>query len=296
MGLVRWLQPPRRTLTVFLGLVLLLGGALGLLGWQWLKQDRALERQRLQDGLELAADQMAAKLQQSLADLESYLSFVPGPAGPRPPDGIVVARATKGAFDSYPPDGLLFYPVLPDPEEPPAAAFAAGETLEFQRNDPVRAAAVFRELARSSDPGVRAGALLRLGRNLRKTGRNEEALRAVRRARPARPDLRLRTSGGAPGAGSGRHGARSARKARRAPKGSRPSARGPVERPMDARPARLGVSSGGSGTLAGADRSRPSASGTPFRSRSPRNRFTAYGRTSRKRKGAGSRSSRAGRC
>jgi signal transduction histidine kinase len=66
--------------------------------------------------------------------------------------------------------------VIPDGEEPPAATFVAGETLEYQRNDPAKATEVFRELARSPDPGVRAGALLRLGRNLRKTGRNEEAL------------------------------------------------------------------------------------------------------------------------
>ena len=48
--------------------------------------------------------------------------------------------------------------------------------LEFQRNDPAKAAEAFRGLTRSSKPGVRAGALLRLGRNLRKTGRSEEAL------------------------------------------------------------------------------------------------------------------------
>ena len=142
MGLALWLRPPRRTLAVFLCLMLVLGGALGWLGWKFVKQDRALEGQRVQERLELAADHMAAALQQNLADLESYLSFVPSPGA----------------------------------KEPPAATFVAGETLEYQRNDPAKAAEVFRELAQSPDPGVRAGALLRLGRNLRKTGRHEEAL------------------------------------------------------------------------------------------------------------------------
>jgi signal transduction histidine kinase len=178
MGLALWLRPPGRTLAVFLCLMLVLGGALGWFGWQLLKQDRALEGQRLQERLELAADHMAAALQQSLTDLENYLSFVPSPGAKVPPDGVLVLQVTKRIVNAYPPGCLLYYPVIPDGEEPPAATFVAGETLEYQDNDPAKAAEVFRELARSPDPGVRAGALLRLGRNLRKTGRHEEALQA----------------------------------------------------------------------------------------------------------------------
>ena len=178
MGLALWLRPPRRTLAIFLCLMLVLGGALGWLGWKFVKQDRALEGQRVQERLELAADHMAAVLQQSLADVESYLSFVPSPGAKEPPDGMMVLQVTKRTVNAYPPGCLLYYPVIPDGEEPPAATFAAGETLEYRRNDPAKAAEVFRKLARSQDPGVRAGALLRLGRNLRKTGRQEEALQA----------------------------------------------------------------------------------------------------------------------
>lgn len=178
MGLALWLRPPGRTLAVFLCLMLVLGGALGWLGWKFVKQDRALEGQRMQERLELAADHMAAALQQSLADVENYLSFVPSPDAKEPPDGVMVLQVTKRTVNAYPPGCLLYYPVIPDGEEPPAATFAAGETLEYQRNNPAKAAEVFRKLARSSDPGVRAGALLRLGRTLRKTGRHEEALQA----------------------------------------------------------------------------------------------------------------------
>ena len=176
MRLALWLQPPRRTLAVFLCLMFVLGGALGWLGWKLVKQDRALEGQRVQERLELAADHMAAALQQSLTDLESYLSFVPSPGANEPPDGVMVLQVTKRTVNVYPPGCLLYYPVIPDGEEPPAATFVAGEALEYQRNDCAKAAEVFRELARSPDPGVRAGALLRLGRNLRKIGRHEEAL------------------------------------------------------------------------------------------------------------------------
>jgi len=158
--------------------MLVLGCALGWLGWQLLKQERALEGQRLQESLELAADHMAAALRQSLTDLESYLSFVPSPGATEPPDGLIVLQVTKRTVNGYPPGHLLFYPVIPDSKEPPAGIFASGEILEYQQNDPGKAAEVFRKLARSSDPGVRAGALVRLGRNLRKSGRNQEALQA----------------------------------------------------------------------------------------------------------------------
>jgi signal transduction histidine kinase len=177
MGLARWLHPPGRTLAVFLFLMIILGGALGWLGWQWLKQDRALEGQRLQERLETAADRMTAALQQNLSELEANLSFTPGARGPELPEGVLVLQATKRSVDSYPPGGLLYYPVIPEGEEPPAACFVAGETLEFRLNDPAKAADVFEELARSADPKLRAGALLRLGRNLRKIRRYKEALR-----------------------------------------------------------------------------------------------------------------------
>ena len=178
MGLAVLLRPPGRTLLIFLCLMLVFAGALGWLGWQWLKQDRALERQRLQERLELAADHMAAELQRSLMDLEGFLSFVPSPGAKKPQNGVAVLQGTKHSVNVYPPGSLLFFPAIPDAEDPPAATFIAGEMLEFQLNDSAKAAEAFRKLARSPDAGVRAGALLRLGRNLRKIGRQEEALQA----------------------------------------------------------------------------------------------------------------------
>ncbi len=177
MGLNRWLPAPR-PLAVFLFLMCVLGGGLGWLGWQFLKQDRALEGQRAQERLELAADSMAASLRQDLAEFESWLSWVPDSDTNAPPEGMLVLRATAHALDAYPFERLLFHPVIPDGEEPPDSAFAAGEVLEFRKNDTAEAAEVFRKLSRSADPGVRAGALMRLGRNLRKAGRYEEALQA----------------------------------------------------------------------------------------------------------------------
>jgi signal transduction histidine kinase len=177
MGSFLGLRPPGRTLALFLCLMLVLGSALGWLGWQFLKQDRALEKQRTQERLELAADHMAAALQKSIADLEKFQNFVPDSKTEEPPEGIVVLNMTKPSIVTSPPGRLLFYPVIQNDEESPSEAFAPGEVLEHQRNNPAAAAKFFQKLARSKDPGIRAGALLRLGRNFRKTGRPEDALK-----------------------------------------------------------------------------------------------------------------------
>jgi signal transduction histidine kinase len=178
MPFAQWLRPPRHVLAIFLAIMLVSGGALGWLGWQVLEQDRSLERQRVQERLDLAADHVAASLERNFSDLDNHLNFLPGPAAKEPPEGVVVLLATERAVNVYPSGRVLFYPAAAVSDEPPAATFAEGEKLEFQRNDPTKAAEFFRPLARSPDPRVRAGALLRLGRNLRKAGRNEEALEA----------------------------------------------------------------------------------------------------------------------
>jgi signal transduction histidine kinase len=176
MPFSQWFRPPRHVLTVFLCLMCVFGGAMGWFGWQLLRQERSLERQRVQERLEQAADHMAATLQRSLSELETYLGFVPGPGVKQPPEGVALLRATERTITVYPPARLLYYPATPGGQEPSAAAFIEGEKLEFQQNDPGKAAEAFRKLARSPNPAVRSGALLRLGRTLRKTGRNQEAL------------------------------------------------------------------------------------------------------------------------
>jgi signal transduction histidine kinase len=176
MSFAHWFQPPRHVLAVFLCIMLVFAGALGWLGWQFLQQDRSLERQRMQERLEQAADHVASLLQRTLLGLDNYLSLTPDRAAKELPEGVVVVLAAQRTVNVYPPGRLLYYPFVPAAEEPPAAAFAEGENLEYQRNDPAKAAEVFRALARSPSPAVRAGALMRLARNLRKMGHPEEAL------------------------------------------------------------------------------------------------------------------------
>jgi signal transduction histidine kinase len=174
--LARWFRPPRRTLTVFLCLMIVLGAALGWLGWQVIERDRLAEQGRVQERLELATDHIAAALQSSLASLDRGVASGADPAPANLPDGVAVLRVTPRSLTVHPDSSLLFQPVGARDDDPAAAIFAEGEALEFGSNNPAAASEIFMRLARSPRPDVRAGALVRLGRTLRKTGRSEAAL------------------------------------------------------------------------------------------------------------------------
>jgi signal transduction histidine kinase len=165
---------PRRLQGLFLAVTLLFAAAVGWLGWRLLEQDRALARQRRLEQLEAAADRVAGALYRRLAELEETLDH-PG-AGSLPP-GTVLLRARGGSLEISPPNALLYHPFVPEARQTPPAVFAASDELEFRRDDPAAAAAALRPLAGSADLAVRAAALARLGRNLKKSGRQDEALR-----------------------------------------------------------------------------------------------------------------------
>ena len=170
-----WLRPPRHLVVLFLGITLVLIVALGWLGGRLLQQDRALERQRVQDRLELAADRAAAAFARRLAAIEDSLarlsatpqSELPIAAGryanQLTSDALLVVLTPDG-LESFPKGRLVYYPVAAPTEGPPAGVFARGEALEFRERDYERAGRLFQALAQSEDPAVRAGALLRLAR------------------------------------------------------------------------------------------------------------------------------------
>ena len=187
MWLSRWFRPPRYLLTLFLAIMLVLAATLGWLGWRLLEQDRALENQRTQERLDNAADLIGASLLRKFSESHDQLTGLSALSDPE-----LGARASEltgqtagtaliivfrpQAVDAYPRTSLVYYPFLPTAKEPPASVFEAGEALEFQKKDPTKAIAAFRELSRSKDPAIRAGALLRLGRNLRKAQQPRAAL------------------------------------------------------------------------------------------------------------------------
>jgi signal transduction histidine kinase len=162
---------------------------LGWLGWRLLLEDQVLENRRIQARLESAAEGIAAALDRNLSEIEAQLSALTAATalqartsasklGNDAGEDALVVLIDQAGVEAFPVGRLLYYPLLPALSKPDEKVFAAGEAMELQRNDPAGASAVFRELARSTDPGIRAGALLRLARSLRKTGRPDEALAA----------------------------------------------------------------------------------------------------------------------
>jgi signal transduction histidine kinase len=173
MSWLDWFRPPRSVLTFYLVGTLAAAGALGWLGWRLLDQERALERTRAQERLEVAADRVAAMLQRRLDDLERQVAAT----APTLPEDTLFVTADHQGVQARPKGRLLFHPTAPEVVEPPGDLFRAGEAAEFAGNDPASAITIYRALARSVSPAVRAGALVRLGRVFRKTGRFDEALR-----------------------------------------------------------------------------------------------------------------------
>jgi signal transduction histidine kinase len=187
MSFSLWFRSPRYLLTMFLAIMLVLAASLSWLGWRLLKQDRALESQRIQERLDNAADLVAASLLHKFsegrdqlnslsalsdADLPTRASEL---AGQDAGTALIVVFRPQ-AVDAYPRSALLYYPFQSTAKDAPAKIFEAGEVAEFQHRDFAKATAIFRELSHSKDPTIRAGALLRLARNLRKAQQSRAAL------------------------------------------------------------------------------------------------------------------------
>lgn len=164
-------RPPRNVLVLFIVVAAVSVCALVWLSWRLLKQDRALENQRVQERLERAADLIVTSLDVGLSEIENHLSALSDPG-----DHAASVAFSPNEVEVRPAGRLLYYPFIPQVRESSAAVFDAGETLEFRRQDYPGAIAAFRALALSKDPMIRAGALVRLGRNLRKNSQAREAL------------------------------------------------------------------------------------------------------------------------
>jgi signal transduction histidine kinase len=166
MQLRDWFRPPRHVLTIFLGVAVVCGVALGWLGWLLLEQDNAVESQRRRERLDQSADIAIAEMQRALSDLEAQLTR-PGIAT-APPQGLtfVFTSANGGVVRAQP--ALLYYPEQPRLQEAPPGTFAEAERLEYAANDLAGAAKIYEKLLAAANPAIRAGALTRLARIHRK--------------------------------------------------------------------------------------------------------------------------------
>jgi len=169
-----WLQTPRRVLVLFVASTLVPSVALGWLAWWAVKQNRALDKQREIEGLELVADRVCGALDRALTGLQSRLD---APAASLP-EGAILLNADPQNLEAIPAGRLVYYPVTPAGAEPPSVRFAAADELELQRKDPAAAITLLRKETENRNASVRAAALLRLGRNQRKLGHPAEALAA----------------------------------------------------------------------------------------------------------------------
>jgi len=171
-----WLKPPRSLLTILFLVTLVSVSALGWFGWKLLDQERVVETQRDRERLEEAADRIAAIARGALAETGERLGtwlIAPPPDG-KPDEGLLLLISNDN-LSALPAHRLLYRPAAPAPPEAFTNTFADGETFEFQQALPERAIESYRRLADSKNPEIKAGALVRVARVLRKLGRTAEA-------------------------------------------------------------------------------------------------------------------------
>jgi signal transduction histidine kinase len=161
-----WLKPPR-TLLLFLFLLTLVSvSALSWFGWKVLDQERMVEAQRLQQRVEQSADRIAATLRGTLAETGERL----GALSITPPEDGLLLLLEDNRLTAKPANRLLYYPVALLGLEAPPAVFAEAEGAEFLQPQLQPALELYQRLAESPNLAIRAGALLREGRVLRKMG------------------------------------------------------------------------------------------------------------------------------
>jgi signal transduction histidine kinase len=134
--------------------------ALSWAGWRLLEQQRD---QRTRQQLDATADSLAASIRSKLAETGETLSAsLASPERPQRIEGaaVMTARPNGSAIAAI---GSVFVPSVPS-SSTTDAPFAAGQILEFARQDLSASAASYRQLANHPDKSIRAGALLRLGR------------------------------------------------------------------------------------------------------------------------------------
>ena len=190
-----WLKPPRTLLLLLFLLTLVSVSAVGWFGWRLLQQERAVEAQRSQERLEGVADRIAAAVRGTLAEIGERLgNWESAPSAGFPAQGelllVLKEKLKENSLAATPADKLLYYPFpSPEPEANPAA-FADAELLEFAQGEPGKALESYERQANSPSAAIRAGALLRMARVLRNTGRIEES-RGVYARLAACPDVRV---------------------------------------------------------------------------------------------------------
>jgi signal transduction histidine kinase/tetratricopeptide (TPR) repeat protein len=171
------LRSPRRLMAMFIATIIVPAAALAYLAWLTLEQDRALERQHIQERLESVADDVALGLEDRLKEIARQLTSPVAAGLTSSTDSLLVSISGNGIIAS-PPGRILYYPAVPSGSQPPPGTLEPAESLEYQNHNYAAAAAAYRGFTRAGDPAVRAAAWIGLARCLRRCGRPQEALAA----------------------------------------------------------------------------------------------------------------------
>jgi len=161
---------------LFLGVAAVSVIALVWMGVRLVQQDRALEAQRLEEKREAAADRIVVSLEKVLSEDERKLADDPVANLSPASEDFLLINIGSGEVRVWPDNVLLYYPVMPPGREASSRPFEEAERAEFLDQDYGRVINILRPFYKSDDPATRAGAQLRLARNLRKAGRLEVAL------------------------------------------------------------------------------------------------------------------------
>jgi len=160
------LRPPRHLLLLFLALTLLPAMALVWAGWQLIEQDKNLEQQSIEKRQNDATGLIATALQQQIVETRQRLANTSAWQSTATDDAFIIA-VNPESIQTIPETHLLYYPVQPSLPEAPEDIFSDGEDKAIDK---------LRELTKSPDSAIRAGADLRLAKFLRNNGQPAAAL------------------------------------------------------------------------------------------------------------------------
>src|SRR5688572_24943041 len=167
---------PLKLLALFLTLSAVPLSGLAWLGYRVLEQDRALEAQQLRERLDNAGSVIMRELDRRFATWEELLPVAARGQDIALPAGVVFLLIGPDGATRLQGAQLLYYPRIAHAEGSTRAVFAEAETREFRDADLTAAIAGYRDLTSSDDESVRAEALMRLARALRKGQRTDDAL------------------------------------------------------------------------------------------------------------------------
>ena len=162
-----------RLTLLFLGILVVPAITLVALGVILVGQDKTIAAQRAVERREAAADRAVRTLELRVADLERQLL-----AGDEM-QGAVRLAASGSALEARPARLALWLPGPLPLIEAESNTFQEAEALEFC-GAPEKSIPIYEAHARSGSPATQAGALIRLARVYRNTGRVQQALAAYR--------------------------------------------------------------------------------------------------------------------